>query len=154
MFEGLEVVIPFLVLGGAWQLWDGSDHAGIAPTLVRLSLAGLIAAGALWYGPLPLIPAAVCGVVALLGIHLGYTKWESYKVMVPRFGGPALVVFLFSGSWIYLLLGLGVGILYPTLYGKFGRWEEVCRVFKGMALIGGLSLLGYIPVAPIITLGN
>tara|TARA_R100000049_G_C1908540_1_gene56502 strand:- start:285 stop:743 length:459 start_codon:yes stop_codon:yes gene_type:complete len=147
MSESLIIPILCLIAGGAWQWWDGSDYAGVLPTLVRLAIAAVIAAVALNSTDLPLLISAICGVIAILSIHLGYTKWESYKVMLPRYGGPAAVVFLLTGSWIYLLLGLAAGALYPALY-NINRGEEIARVFKGAAILGGLSLLSLWVVDP------
>jgi hypothetical protein len=147
------VFIPFFVLGAAWAWWDGSDYAGVLPTLARLAIAVVIGSIALWTAHVEYIPLGICLVVAILNIHIGRTKWESYKVMIPRFGVPSLAVFVLTGSWIYVLLSVIAGGLYPALY-KYPRGEEIARCFKGAFLIGGLSIVSYMSVAPIIVLGN
>ena len=147
------IFIPLLILGAAWSWWDGSDKAGVLPTLVRLAIAGVIASVAIWSASIPLLPAAVCVVVALLNIHLGYTKWESWSRMIPRFSVPSLIVFLLTGSWIYVLGCLIAGALYVPFH-KHIVLEQVARAFKGAAIIGGLALTSYISISPIIILGN
>ena len=149
----IEVSIACLILGAAWQWWDGHGRLyGGLPTLVRLSVAGLIVALALWSIGLPLQVSLVCGVVALLNTHMGYTKWESYKWMIPRFGGPALIVFLLTGSWLYVLLCALAGALYPALY-NVERGEEIARFPRGAAILGGLSLIPYMSIGPLVSWG-
>ncbi len=149
----IEISIACLLLGAAWQWWDGHGRLyGGMPTLARLAVAGLIVSLALWSTGLPILISLICGVVALLNTHMGYTKWESYKWMVPRFGSPALIVFLLTGSWLYPLLCATAGAIYPLLY-NVNRGEEMARLSRGAAILGGLSLIPYMSIAPIIILG-
>jgi hypothetical protein len=146
----IEISIACLILGAAWQWWDG--HGWLLPTLARLGVAGLIVGLALWSTGLPILVSIICGVVALLNTHMGYTKWESYKWMIPRFGVPALVVFLLTGSWLYPLLCATAGAIYPLLY-NVNRGEEIARLPRGAAILGGLSLIPYMSVGPWVSWG-
>ena len=148
MSEDLIIPAVCLIAGAAWQWWDGHGQKyGGVRTLVRLAIAAVIASFAVWLADLSMLQSIACVVVALLNTHMGYTKWESYQWMIPRFGGPALIIFALTGSWLYVLLCAGAGALYPKL-SEYPRGEELARLPRGAAILGGLALLPYMAVGP------
>jgi len=142
----LPKILAYLILAlcsvtvGLWPILDLSSIANPAYSLL----------GGMWLA-----------LVAALNLTLGYTQWESWKVMVPRFGLPALAGVLpllyFSVGWsclLYPLAAAGIGAFYPirekaflALFGRERQWFGVqidssrgAEFLAGAVILGSMSL--------------
>lgn len=146
-------LLVFVTLGSLWRLYDGREHpwwwngAGLA----IISWASFVGVGFNWW-------IVWFTVIIWAALQSGYTKWESFKWMIPRYLFPTMLAGLTYGiaigdksAILYGFLGLIPGLAYPIL-AKYGNdklpifwWldgpEAYARLLAGGVLVGGLTIL-------------
>jgi hypothetical protein len=152
----MEYLIPLIltIIAAAWRYADGR---GIPTKTALRNVAGIVVALMCgWVGVGGWLGLA-CGGLAALTLIAGYTKWESWEVSLPRYGGPTMLIAIvasFGGadlvpSVAYGLSGFMVAIVSVTTHNLLpGQWDfardnatKISEVVAGATIIGGIAWL-------------
>lgn len=150
-----NILIFIAFAAGIWRVIDGRGQewlpiSTVARNLVTITLA--LIASLLTFGITPWVFWFTT--VSFLSLISGYTKWESYIAMIPRYGLPPLLASIVAAQWLdisvlnaaeYMLAGILVGIIYPSMsrwpFLGVGPLKYLPEFSAGAAMIGGIGLL-------------